>query len=491
MKNLSNILRKSSMTPRERVLVLVHNDIQREETGKSILSESEIFSLTKGWYSRDINAIKEYNKYIDKYNSYIDMRVFAGILHLESELSLQRVQRLLEHILLPENGIKDLLEIDEYSKYISKGNALDYLLENSFLDYEKVIHMQIFESLPKDIQNDFQMLDEYMSTEKEYMEDEIFLYEVYKNGDDIDNVKKNSLVDKICDRMYFEGLANLKNIGEKGGYLFHYFAGLNLEYFLYKYVEKNLLNISKDDNFVDEVLDVIEAESAKKNVSMDNIFKNIIYESIENKLFVNEYIPLFKSNNTLTYSDNTSKPHSELFTIWKEAQDKITENIKSKFVIEEKEIEIFKSRKMKKVITGKSIYYSQTSFSFVNEFKESTDQILPLIQFLLFLKENISITKHLSTLKYLLSISEELSITFEIDLFKSLKSNIQDLEDEINIINSNISKVVDRSLEFISLKNEFKYSLLIDEKAFLFNTKIEIEISQDIIERFETKNNFQ
>jgi len=42
MKNLANLLRKAELTPRERVVTLVHNDIHRDENGKSALSESEI-----------------------------------------------------------------------------------------------------------------------------------------------------------------------------------------------------------------------------------------------------------------------------------------------------------------------------------------------------------------------------------------------------------------------------------------------------------------
>ena len=72
MKSLTNILRRSNITPFERVKALVHNDIHREKTGKDGLSDSDIYALTKGW-SPSRSEATEYNKYIlinfNKYSS--------------------------------------------------------------------------------------------------------------------------------------------------------------------------------------------------------------------------------------------------------------------------------------------------------------------------------------------------------------------------------------------------------------------------------------
>jgi len=56
MKNISNILRRSKITPLERVTVLVHNDVHREKTGKQILSDSDHHVLTTAWNASTYEA---------------------------------------------------------------------------------------------------------------------------------------------------------------------------------------------------------------------------------------------------------------------------------------------------------------------------------------------------------------------------------------------------------------------------------------------------
>jgi len=63
MKSITNILKRSNITPYERVMTLVHNDIHKEKTGKDALSDSDIHTLTKGWYG-NTSEINEYNKYM-------------------------------------------------------------------------------------------------------------------------------------------------------------------------------------------------------------------------------------------------------------------------------------------------------------------------------------------------------------------------------------------------------------------------------------------
>ena len=64
MKNLANLLRKADISPRERIITLVSNDMYRDKNGKNILSESEIYSLTQGWKPKNTHEVNEYNKYL-------------------------------------------------------------------------------------------------------------------------------------------------------------------------------------------------------------------------------------------------------------------------------------------------------------------------------------------------------------------------------------------------------------------------------------------
>ena len=90
MKNLANILRKADITPRERILTLVRNYIEKDKNGKGILSESEIYSLTQGWKPKNSHEVNEYNKYLNLSKLETSMRLDAQMFACRSENILLR-----------------------------------------------------------------------------------------------------------------------------------------------------------------------------------------------------------------------------------------------------------------------------------------------------------------------------------------------------------------------------------------------------------------
>ena len=65
MKNLANILRKSNLSPKERIITIIQNEVYKEKNGKGTLTDSEIYALSQGWRPRDSHEAKEYNRYLD------------------------------------------------------------------------------------------------------------------------------------------------------------------------------------------------------------------------------------------------------------------------------------------------------------------------------------------------------------------------------------------------------------------------------------------
>ena len=63
MKNLSKLLLKSNLTPKERVMALIKNDIHRDKTGEHILSESDVYALSDSWSPKTSAEAESYNKY--------------------------------------------------------------------------------------------------------------------------------------------------------------------------------------------------------------------------------------------------------------------------------------------------------------------------------------------------------------------------------------------------------------------------------------------
>jgi len=64
MKDITNILRRSKITPYERVKVLIENTIHYEETGKNLLPDADLIAITENWIPKHSAEINQYNKYI-------------------------------------------------------------------------------------------------------------------------------------------------------------------------------------------------------------------------------------------------------------------------------------------------------------------------------------------------------------------------------------------------------------------------------------------
>ena len=62
-KNITALLQKGDIKPKERVLLLVANQVSEEKDGKSILTEADKHALSEGWTPKDNNEVREYNRF--------------------------------------------------------------------------------------------------------------------------------------------------------------------------------------------------------------------------------------------------------------------------------------------------------------------------------------------------------------------------------------------------------------------------------------------
>ena len=61
-KNISSLLQKGNLTPKQRYLLIIQNDIARAKTGKEILTEADIKGL-ESWHAQTNEEAREWNKY--------------------------------------------------------------------------------------------------------------------------------------------------------------------------------------------------------------------------------------------------------------------------------------------------------------------------------------------------------------------------------------------------------------------------------------------
>lgn len=486
MKNLANLLRKADITPRERMITLVQNSVRKEKYGKSILSESEIYSLTDGWKPKNSQEVREYNKYLELSKLEASMRLDAQMFACRSENLLLR-----SHILI--EGIKGKVEKTNdavLDKYVSKEDALSFVIQNTYLDYSTLVHTLTFNNLPKDVQHDLIMLDEYVAHDKKYLEDEVFLFELFKDSKVLSTKDKNILIDRIYSCMYHDGFRKIKNGTEKDGFLLlHFFAELPMDAVLKKWAEYSQTDIEGKDN--DYILNSLEEYSKNKDKTMEMVVKETLSKWIDDGLFVSEYTPVFFSDRHNTWNGDTKSIHKEIFAKWYEELQK-TKMFLDKMisdgdlVAEEFDKEIFGVSERVRIITGESLYGCKSDIDFVNEYKEQVTVLLPIAGIHLFMKKYNKPLDNLKTLKCFNELSKTFSDLFEIDMSEKYDNFATSFEQEIKLINHSIVIALDNVSSFTYMKGSKKFPIEIIENNFTFDIQGKSEDNaDDIIEIYK------
>jgi hypothetical protein len=494
MKNLANILRRADITPRERILTLIRNDVEKDKNGKGILSESEIYSLTQGWKPKTSQEAREYNKYLELSKIESSMRLDAQMFACRSENLLLRSHILLESI----KGKVEKTHDDILDKYIPKEDALNFVIQNTYLDYTTLIHILTFNNLSKNIQDDLIMLDQYVAHDKKYMEDEIFLFELFKDSKTLSLKNKDILIDRIYSCMYHDGFRKIKNGTEKDGFLlFHFFAELPMDAVIKKWAEYVCVDLNEKDN--EQLLNKLEEYAKDRGKTMEMVVKETLSRWIDDGLFVTEYTPVFFSDNHNTWNGDTKLTHKEIFARWYEELKKTKVFVEKMvanrdLIVEEFDKEIFGVTEKIKIITGESLYNCKSDMDFVNEYREQIKTLLPLTSMYLFIEKYNKPLENLKTLKGFSELSKTFSDLFEVYMSEKYSDFVKSFEQEIKLINHTIITTLDNMSSFIYTKSNNKYLIDMKENNFTFIIKDNSEKPADkIIESYKEaikKNGF-
>lgn len=485
MKNLANLLRKADITPRERILTLVKNDVEKDRNGKSVLSESEIYSLTQGWKPKSSQEAREYNKYLELSKIEASMRLDAQMFACRSENLLLR-----SHVLI--EGIKSKVEKTHdtiLDKYIPKEDALNFAVQNTYHDYATLIHTLTLNNLPKDTQDDLIMLDEQVMHDKKYMEDEVFLYELFKDSKTLSVQNKDILINHIYSCMYHEGLRKIKNGLEKDGFLLlHFFAELPMEAVIKRWAEYAHIDLGKKDR--EQLLDEFEKCAKDRGKTMEVVVKETLSRWIDDGLFVSEYTPVFFSENHNTWNGDTKLVHNEIFSRWYEELQKTKVFIEKMvsdgdLVVEQFNKDIFGVIEKIQIITGESLYRCNSDINFVNEYKEQVNILLPLAGMYLLVEKYNKPLENFETLKCFHELSKTFSDLFEVDMSEKYRDFVKSFEQEIKLINHTIVMALDNVNGFICTKSNKKYPIDIKENNFTFNEDGSKNVPDNIIELYK------
>jgi hypothetical protein len=333
-KDISSILRRGNLTPKERVLLIVHNNITKEKEGKEILSASDKHALIEGWTPKDNNEVAEYNKYNSGWRTAGFAELEAQTIFLNAQSDYYRTMHLsLNFALYPayktiRESVKQLEKIKRVD--IKEANEIVRLQREQKLkdglDYDFALYQLAFELLPDDLQQDLKLLYSDVNYDTSYLDQEETVADLFKGKDTLTAEAKEKLAELVASRAY--------NSYAKKYQLYHYFAGIPLaeamRYFLFikgidiegDKLKQNQEADSKDSKTHEIIQERAEQYAKEHNTNIEAMLKEGCLKWLEDGLLVDIYSPFFNSKQKETYSGDTKHPHDEIFKAWLQSKAK-------------------------------------------------------------------------------------------------------------------------------------------------------------------------
>lgn len=486
MKNLSNIIQRANLTPLERVATLVRNNAHKEKTGQDMLSDAQLHALTQAWSPR-MGSVSEYNKYVGVARLESSMRVDAHLFTYRAELALSRNQRVLAYCLADPKRINDKSD-EEIMKGITEEESINFATAHTYLEYHHTLHTFTFFNLPLEVRQDLALLDNSVAFNKQYLEDEVLLYEMLKDGK-ISNKDIDTLTDLIVSRLYYDGIRSMRGGAERDGFMIaEFFAELPLKELMHKVAQD--AGITWKDNNEEALLDDIQAYAQEKGVAMVSLAQESLRLWLGGGLFIKEFTPLFASDQHNTWYGDTKKNHKELFTIWYEELGKSKKYFSGLFSArklkrQEIEITILREKKVVEIITGESLYLCRENLQFVHEYKKQVNMILPFSNFFLFIEKYAKPVKNYVTLCQFKKLGSEIADIFNADFTDQYNELLSSYKDEVNFINYDLARLTDMATEYLykNATEDFSYNIHITDGRFWFDLEEESEPA-DIMQKY-------
>ncbi|MGH7141223.1 MAG: hypothetical protein ACREGH_01130 [Minisyncoccia bacterium] len=224
MKNLTIALRDGNLQPKERVMLLVRNNVASNKTGKAILTEADKYALCEGWTPDNNEQVREYNKYNDGANlmnsAIIDAQttyLYAHMAHYrKSSITLKlleypRTREMLsshERLMkLKRVTIREALDITEKQKAAKLTGGLDF-------DY--ATYQLAFESLSDTDKASMNELYPDVEIDSSYLDQEEIIANLLDSKGELGKKNTEKLATLVSEHCY--------NRFAEAYQLYHYFA---------------------------------------------------------------------------------------------------------------------------------------------------------------------------------------------------------------------------------------------------------------------------
>lgn len=518
MKNLTTLLSKGNLTPKERILLWVANQVSKDRDGKEILTEADQYALLRGWRPKDNDEAREYNRYNDGWSTSGYARLDAQTIYLNAEIALLRANRLVDSA-----AFADGEKLVERSKRmfgdlgVSEEDALEIILKNSGLEFNYVVYKYAFENLSEEIKQDLFALCPDAETESQYLDQEEVIADLFNGKNKLTKEAKEKLAEAMVDSPYREYAAWWQVSEEIRAWMdLRYIEGFygsipNVE-IAKKWAEYNKIEYEYevDDQELEKSEQVqVRAKDAgqlivgdkssdkefrkdqlrktgltkkmkecaeKQDTDMRALLKKTLLRWLDEGLFTEVYIPLCFSEDTHTCNDiDTKLPHKEVFKAWLKAKAEakaLLQNLLNagKLALADMHHEIFGTKKMLTIITGQSLYRLEENFTFAQDFKKQIGDFTGIGTLIVFLQRH-EFLKDYATLLSFAEMFRRLSKVYEVDVAYKIQGWIRSIEDDIENINRELGFIA----ENLELASYIKHDIVFLKETFIEGMLIDLE----------------
>ena len=400
VKDMSRLLQKGNLTPKERIFLRVANQVSKDKTGKAILTEADDYALIDGWTPTTNDEVKEFNRYNQAWKSAIFAETDAQTTYLQAKVKYQSMQGLLHSFMLNpfyselkrtfgeldkikrvdakqaidiinrqrEEKIKDGAGIDGTTRELAfelAGEETQKKLGELYADVDLYAYLdEIEELIALYDKKDFKTIAERVA-EKGF-NSYINKYQLFHNygGIDITEIarryaRENNLPYEECilsdEDKELDELSGREKLKEKYPDQYKKFAG-----------DEDRETLTADQQgrgelkAIEELAETLEKHAQEKKTTVEELIKTACLKWIGEGLLEKDYI--------------IEPDERGLIAKWVEVKEKARSTLKD--LIDKGTL---KTGKLdgEEIITGESLYNNELGYTFIKEFKLYVDEYRP------------------------------------------------------------------------------------------------------------------
>ncbi|MBA7498502.1 hypothetical protein ES704_01239 [subsurface metagenome] len=364
MRNFSKLLQRGNLTPKERVLLMMANSVSKRKEGNGFLTEADITALSEGWTPKNNNEVDEFNRYNNSWRLIGYAELDAQSIYLTARTQFLTLGTLLRDFEIYPIYREIRQALDELAKIrrVDAKEAVEIIsrqrqekLKGGY-EFTQAIYELTFEFIGKEYQKKLLKLDEEIATERNYLEEEQELAELYQ-AKDFETIAER--MSEICYNRYTK-----KRLVDTS------YACIPLWEVARRYAKEN--NLPYKENTEDED---IKLARMGKPTSQDILAEILIKHAQDKKTTIEEIIKtacLKWINEGLLEKDHKPLVICEpgLFNKWIKTKEKAKEVLQD--LIDKKELEV-----KGEILTGDSLYNSNLKYKFITWYKQYVDLYEP------------------------------------------------------------------------------------------------------------------